>query len=151
MAVLLLAACLVSCGKMLALEPEPDVPDTVEITGMFAGYSLGDYYHAVIIDDEGQMFTLWAPNPQTPGLDVFLFQHRGELVSVKAVERSVVLFEAGNQLITIAVDARTQEETYSQWFERISLEYGIETGADFHEVFGDPAVTEELVNELEYQ
>lgn len=131
-------------------EQEPQPQDTVEIVGIFAGYSLGDYYHAVFIDDDGIMITAYAPNRLTPGLDVFLFQHRGCRVVAKAVTRNVDLFEAGKQIITVVVDCMSSGETYSQWYNRIKLEHGIEIQEEFNALFGDPALTEQLFDEVMY-
>jgi hypothetical protein len=131
-------------------EPEPLLQDTIEIAGIFVGYSLGDYYHAVFLDEEGYMITAYAPNGLTPGLDVFLFQHRGSRVVVKAVTREVELFEAGKQIITLVVDCWAPGETYSQWCGRMKLEHEIETQEEFTDLFGDPALTERLFDEMVY-
>lgn len=129
---------------------EAQYPDSVEITGVFAGYEMGDYYYAVFIDDEGLIQTAFPPGAATPGLDVFLFRHRGHKVTVTVVNRQFDLYEAGYQIVPVVIDAWTPEDSYTEWYAEICREYGIESKAEFHEQFGDPAVTEELFDVDEY-
>ncbi len=125
-------------------------PDTLEIVGVFAGYEMGDYYHAVFIDDEGNLQTAFSPGAATPGLDVFLFRYRGQRVLATAVNREFDLYEAGYQIVPVVIDVWTPEERYTEWYREICTEYGIESSEEFHEQFGDPAVTEELFDVDEY-
>jgi len=129
---------------------EAQYPDSVEITGVFAGYEMGDYYYAVFIDDEGFVQTAFPPGGATPGLDVFLFIHRGQRVVATVENRHFDLYEAGYQIVPVVVDVRTSEENYTDWYREICIEYGIEDSSEFHLLFGNPAVTEELFNVNEY-
>lgn len=132
--------------------PEPMDPtliDTVTIAGTFAGYSLGDYYHAVFLLEDGEMVTAWAPRASTPGLDVFLFQHRWNLVEALVVDIPSYLPETGDVLLPTVIDAYSGE-AYTDWYSGVSAELGIETQQEFHDIFGDPAIEEELFDEWEY-
>ncbi len=131
----------------LAGQPADSYPDTLEITGVFAGYSMGDYYHAVFINEDGMMETTFVPGVSTPCLDVFLFMHRWEEATVLAENRQFDLYEAGYQIVPVIVDARAGGESYTDWFEAVVREMGIKTTGEFHEAFGDPIETEPLVDE----
>ena len=145
-------AVLLSTGALEAGNPEtPDSSrvDTVSVIGVFAGYSLGDYYHAVFLLEDGEMVTAWAPRSNLPGLDVFLFQHRWEVVEALVVDIPSYLPETGDVLLPTVIDAYSAV-SYSEWYSSVSAEFGIETQQQFHEIFGDPAIEEELFNEWEY-
>ncbi len=132
----------------LAAQPGTSYPDTLEITGVFAGYSMGDYYYAVFLKEDGSIIdTAFPPGGSTPGLDVFLFMHRWEEVTVLAENRQFDLYEAGHQIVPVIVDARAGDESYGDWFETVVEEMGIKTARGFHEAFGDPVETEPLVDE----
>ncbi len=132
---------------ILAGQTGSSYPDTLEITGVFAGYSMGDYYYAVFFSEDGMMETTFVPGVSTPGLDVFLFMHRWEEVTVLAENRQFDLYEAGYQIVPVIVDARAGDENYMHWFDTVVEEMGIKTAEEFHEVFGDPVETEPLVDE----
>jgi len=132
---------------ILAGQTGSSYPDTLEITGVFAGYSMGDYYHAVFISEDGMMETTFVPGVSTPGLDVFLFMHRWEEVTVLAENRQFDLYEAGCQIVPVIVDASAGGESYTDWFDTVVREMGIKTAGEFHEAFGDPIETEPLVDE----
>jgi hypothetical protein len=129
---------------------EAQFPDSVEFAGVFAGYEMGDYYYAVFIDDEGYLQTAFPPGGATPGLDVFLFRHRGQRITVTVANRQFDLYGAGYQIVPVVIDAWTAEENYTEWYAETCGEYGIDSIAEFHEVFGDPIETEELFDADEY-
>ncbi|MEA3266697.1 MAG: hypothetical protein U9P42_07120 [Candidatus Fermentibacteria bacterium] len=131
------------------IQQSPD--DSVVVTACFMGYSLGDYYHAAFTWENGDLFTAWAPTARNPGLGVFLFQHRGDIVEVTIVNVLTYVWEAGDSIMCPTVmDASTPLETYSQWYERISEEFGITTNQEFSEHFGEPEFNEPLFIEYEY-
>ncbi len=124
--------------------------DSVVITAIFMGYSLGDYYHAAFTHDNGDLFTAWAPTSRNPGLGVFLFQHRGDPVKVTIVNVLTYVREAGEIICPTVMDARTNQETYHQWYDRTSEEFGITTNQEFSEHFGEPEFNEPPFIEYEY-
>jgi len=131
------------------VQQSPD--DSVVVTACFMGYSLGDYYHAAFTHDNGDIFTAWAPTARNPGLGVFLFQHRGDPVEVTIVNVLTYVWEVGDNIMCPTVmDASTLMETYSQWYERISEEFGITTNQEFSEHFGEPEFNEPPFMEHEY-
>ncbi|MCK5035714.1 MAG: hypothetical protein KAS73_07475 [Candidatus Sabulitectum sp.] len=131
------------------IQQSPD--DSVVVTACFMGYSLGDYYHAAFTHDNGDLFTVWAPTARNPGLGVFLFQHIGDPVEVTIVNVLTYVWEAGDNIMCPTVmDASTQVETYSQWYERTSEEFGITTNQEFSEYFGEPEFNEPSFIEYEY-
>lgn len=120
-------------------EVQQSPEDSVVITAVFMGYSVGDYYHAAFTHDNGDLFTAGAPTARNPGLGVFLFQHRGEPVEVTIVNVLTYIWEVGgNCMCPTVMDASTQVETYSQWYARTSEEFGITTNQEFSEHFGEP-------------
>lgn len=141
--ILFAAMIATGCAEAVA-EPDYSFPDTVQITGIFAGYELGDYYYAVFIDDEGYMQTAFPPGASTPGLDVFLFRHRGSRVVATAVNRQFDLLEAGHMIVPVIIDAWTPDEDYSHWYSEVCSEHGVLSSGEFHDLFGDPIETEEL-------
>ena len=132
-------------------EVQQSPEDSVVITAVFMGYSVGDYYHAAFTHDNGDLFTAWAPTARNPGLGVFLFQHIGDPVEVTIVNVLTCIWEAGgNILCPTVMDASTKVETYSQWYERASEAFGITTNQEFSEHFGEPEFNEPLFLEYEY-
>jgi hypothetical protein len=132
----------------LAAQPGTSYPDTLEITGVFAGYSMGDYYYAVFLKEDGSIIdTAFPPGGSTPGLDVFLFMHRWEEVTVLAENRQFDLYEAGHQIVPVIVDAHAGEDSYTDWFRAVRDETGISTAQEFHEAFGNLMDTEPLFDE----
>lgn len=131
------------------IQQSPD--DSVVVTARFMGYSLGDYYHAAFTCENGDLFTAWAPTFRNPGLGVFLFQHRGDIVEVTIVNVLTYVREAGDNIMCPTVmDAGTLVETYSQWYERTSEQFGITTNQEFSEHFGEPEFNEPPFIEYEY-
>lgn len=130
------------------IQTEPE--DTLIIEATFMGYSLGDYYHAAFADENGDLFTAWAPTVRTPCLGVFLFQHRGEPVEVTIVNVLTYIPEAGDIICPILMDAGVEQETYSQWYDRVSEELGIDTWQELNNHFGEPETTEAPFIEYEY-
>ncbi len=131
-------------------EVQQSPEDSVVITGVFMGYSLGDYYHAAFTHENGDLFTAWAPTARNPGLGGFLFQHRGELVEVTILNALTSVQEAGEIICSTVMDARTEHETYYQCYERTSEEYGITTNQEFSLHFGEPEFNEPPFMEYEY-
>lgn len=146
----LIIAALLSSGEFgVPKPPDSTLIDTVTVSGTFAGFSLGDYYHAVILLESGEMVTAWAPRSNTPGLDIFLFQHRWDLVDVTVVDIPSDIPEAGELFLPTVVDAFS-EGSYTDWYLQVSEEFGIETQQQFIEHFGDPAIDEPLFDEWAY-
>lgn len=132
-------------------EVQQSPEDSVVITAVFMGYSLGDYYHPAFTLDNGDLFSVWAPAARNAGLGVFLFQHIGEPVEVTIVNVLIYIPEAGgNMLCPTVMDASTEVETYSQWYERISEEFGITTNQEFNMLFGEPELNVPPFIEYEY-
>lgn len=148
----ILIAVLLSIGETELPEPAESIhSDTLIVTGTFAGYSLGDYYHAVFLLENGEMVTFWAPGRNRPGLDVFMFLHRWELMDVKVINILTFLHETGrDELLPTVIDANAGGENWREWCDRISEELGVNTVEEFYDYFGDPSVEEELFNEWEY-
>lgn len=141
---------LIPAPDELLFEIQQNPEDSVVITGTFMGYSLGDYYHAAFIDGNGDLFSAWAPTARTPGLGIFLFQHKGEQVEVTIVNVLTYIREAGDIICSFVMDARTDSETYQEWYALTSEEYGIFTESDFIEHYGSPELDEPTFLEYEY-
>ncbi len=121
------------------------------ITAVFLGYSVGDYYHAAFAHDNGDLFTAWAPTARNPGLGVFLFLHKGAPLNVTIVNVLTYILEAGGNIICpIVMDASTDMETYTQWYQTVSDEFGIITNQEFSTHFGEPEFNEPQFLEYEY-
>lgn len=135
---LLFALLLVPAEQEILFEIQENPEDSVIIEGIFMGYSLGDYYHAVFTDENGDLFSAWAPTARTPGLGIFLFLYIGEPVEVTIVNVRTTIWEAGDIICAFVMDARAGEETYQDWYGSVSEEYGIFTQFDFAEHFGTP-------------
>ncbi len=124
------------------IQTEPE--DTLIITATFLGYSLGDYFYAEFIDENGDIFTVAPPTDRTPGLGVFLFQHRGEPVEVTVVNVLTFIPEAGECIFPVVMDVGTEQESYSRWYERTAEELGMTEAHDLRNHFGNPETTEEF-------
>ncbi len=120
------------------------------VTGTFAGYIRVDYYHAVILLPDGIMEYLWAPRGDTPGLDVFLFDHRWELIDVTVENKPNDIREAGDPFLPTIIDASGGGENYTEWYAEAAEELGLETQEDFNNHFGSPADTQELFDAWAY-
>ncbi len=149
----LLAVC------ALLLNPEPlenlfevqtRPEDTLITTATFMGYSLGDYFYAEFTDENGDIFTVDPPTDRTPGLGIFLFLHRGESVEVTLVNVLTFIPEAGECIFPVVMDAGTEQESYSQWYERTVEELGVTEAHDLRNHFGNPETTEEPFLSNEY-
>ena len=89
-------------------EVQQSPEDSVVITAVFMGYSVGDYYHPAFTCDNGDPISAWAPVASNPGLGVFLFQHIGDPVEVTIVNVLMYIPEAGgNMLCPTVMDAST--------------------------------------------
>lgn len=149
----LLAVCvllLYPAEQELLFEIQTEPEDTLIIEAIFMGYSLGDYFYAEFTDENGDLFTVDPPTDRTPGLGIFLFLHRGELVEVTVVNVLTFVPEAGECIFPMVMDAGTEQETYSQWYTRTIEELGISTAHELRTHFGFPETTEEPFLSNEY-
>ncbi len=149
----LLALCLmllVPLEQEFLFEIQQGPENSVVIEGTFMGYSLGDYYHAAFTDENGNLFTAWAPTARTPGLSNYLFQHRGEVVKITVVNVLTNIPEAGDIVCAFVMDARTDEDTYQGWYASVLGEFGISAQQEFDDHFGAAELEEPLFVEHEY-
>ena len=139
---------------LLTASPDPVTSSTETenyiVTGIFAGYTLADYYHAVVLLPDGIMQFLWAPRADTPGLDVFLFEHRWELIDLTVENKPNDIREAGDPFLPTIVDASGGGENYTEWYAEAAEELCLETQEDFSNHFGNPADTQELFDDWAY-
>lgn len=123
--------------------------DSLVLTAKFMGYTLGDYYYAVFAYEDGNLFD--ASAPVKAGLDVFLFQHRNESMEITVVNISAYIQEIGEATdFPTVVDASTSDESYVVWHQSLTEKEGLVTPEDFWDRFGDPKVTEDLFDDIEY-
>lgn len=128
------------------VEPE----DSLVITAEFMGYTMGDYYYAVFADEEGNLFSASAPGKV--GLDIFLFQHRYESMEIIIVNVYSYIPEIGEAAdFPQVMDASTPEESYIVWHQALTENEGLVTQEDFWDRFGDPTLTEDLFDDIEYR
>ena len=147
----------VICGLLLNPAPGEDLfeiqtapEDTLVITVTFMGYSLGDYFYAEFTDENGDLITVDPPPDTTPGLGVFLFQHRGELMEVTFVNVLSYIPEAGEGIFPAVLNACVEQETYEDWYSRVSEELGLSTAHELRTCYGNPETTEEYFDSNDY-